>query len=105
MDGGPALTPAGFVESQKKTQLLMDEQRYTYRLKSKNDVQTYWVCSQKTSKTCYARAVTVEMNGQVFIKSLKVNTSNMYLFQSILCAGSCKQKLNQKFITYNRHRT
>ena len=64
------LKPSRFINSNKRSDgILVDENEYEYRMKSVRGETTYWTCRQKDSKKCSARATTILVGEEVFVKS------------------------------------
>ena len=67
-----ALLRAKFVLSNKQKNILVDETVFQYRLKTKIKDVEYWECRLKDAKMCRATAITICVEKDIFIKTLKV---------------------------------
>ena len=68
-----ALLRAKFVLSNKQKNILVDETGFQYRLKTKIKDAEYWECRLKDAKMCRATAITVCVEEDIFIRTIKVN--------------------------------
>ena len=66
------LLRADFLSSNKKNNILIDANGFQYRKKRTLNTTSYWICRKNKKTQCSATAITLFVDGQEFIKSVKV---------------------------------